>query len=114
MAETMNETQGDVYVRRDVFEARMDRMEELYSKTTSELREVRNELQLVNAKFYSIGMFYSAAIMAFWIVLAVTVSTILLATASLALRRIFKPSLTLDNTKNIVRAETASQSGGGK
>ena len=98
----MAESQGDVYVRKDVFEARISRIEELNLKTASELREVRYELQHINAKFNSIGMFYSAAIMVFWIILAVTMSIILLSAASLALRKIFKPSITNKEAEQII------------
>ncbi|MBQ7170611.1 MAG: hypothetical protein IJR63_12000 [Synergistaceae bacterium] len=110
----MAEGQGDVYVRRNVFEARLSRIEELNIKTASELREVRYELQRINAKFNSIGMFYSVAIMAFWIVLAVTVSTILLSAAALALRKRFQPSLTREDIERIAKTEVAKHLKGGE
>ena len=110
----MAETQGDIYVRKDVFDARISRLEELQLKTASELREARSELRSLNAKFNSIGLISSGAILGFWIVLAILASTIILATASLAIRKIFQPSVTLEDVERIVNAAIANHLSGGK
>lgn len=110
----MAESQGDIYVRKDVFEARISRIEELQQKTVSELREVRTELNSINAKFNSIGFTSSAAIMGFWIVLAVVTSTIIFSAAVLALKKIFRPPVTLEDAERIVKATIERKLSGGK
>ena len=166
MAETMNETQGDVYVRRDVFEARMDRMEMLLEKTVLEIKsyvdkstgetkayvekaigglrdevrsevgslrtemqseigglkketgglraeiaEVKNEVKGLSARVQAVENTLS-----WWIGLfAILIALLAFATPIAdSIKKIFKPSFTLDDIKNIVRAEIASQSGGGE
>ncbi len=110
----MAETQGDIYTR-------ILRLEEMIGKTASEvremrkeIREVRNELQSINAKFNSIGMFYSAGLLAFWVILAITISTILLAAAANTIRKRFQPSITLEDVERIVNTAIANHLSGGK
>ena len=105
------EAQGDIYTR-------ILRLEEMTGKTASEvremrkeIREVRNELQSINAKFNSIGMFYSAGLLAFWVILAITISTILLAAAANAIRKRFQPSITLEDVKRVAKEITETTAG---
>ena len=155
----MAETQGDIYVRRDVFEARMDRMEMLLEKTVLEIKsyvdkstgetrtyvekatadtrayvektvsEIKaqaekngNDIKALTVRVDALEKTLGARISAvestlsWWIGLfAILIALLAFATPIAdSIKKLFKPSFTLDDIKNIVRAEIASQSGGGE
>ena len=166
----MAESQEDIYVRRDVFEARMDRMEMLLEKTVLEIKsyvdkstgetkayvekatadtrayvekatadtrayvektvsEIKaqaekngNDIKALTVRVDALEKTLGARISAvestlsWWIGLfAILIALLAFATPIAdSIKKLFKPSFTLDDIKNIVRAEIASQSGGGE
>ena len=95
----MPETINDVYVRKDVFDACMDRMEMLLEKTYSAVRTeysgVRNDLTLLRADVYSMRTAHMWGIICFWAILALAVSSILL-------KKYFAPSITIKDVEQMV------------
>ena len=133
----MAETQGDIYVRKDVFDARMDRLEMLLEKTTVEIKayvdnavgeitaenaqfrneiraeigEVRNEIRVLTARVDSLEHVVYWGIGGFGIILA---SAVLLPAILGFLKKIFQPSVTLEDVERIVNAAIANHLSGGK
>ena len=102
----MAETQGDIYVRKEVFDARISRLEELHEKTLAEIRDVKSEMRQLEAKFDSVKGMYMWGITGFWIILG-------LAAAFAVIIRIVQP-VTLEDVKNIVNATVIKHLSGGK
>ena len=153
----MAESQGDAYIRRDVFEARMDRMEMLLEKTVLEIKsyvdkstgetrvyvekstadtrayvekalteikaeiaEVKNDVKVLTARVDALEQTLGARIHAventlvWWIALfaAIIALTAFLPPILAFFKNLFKPPFTIEDIRDIVRAEIASQSGG--
>ena len=87
----MAETQGDIYVRE--IDARLKRIEALYEKTASEIRDVKSEMRQLEAKFDSVRNMYMWGVIGFWIILG-------LATAFAVIKRIYQP-VTLEDAERI-------------
>ncbi len=96
----MSETQRDLYVRRDVFEARLARIEELYSRTSAEIREIRSDMTDLKASFYSIRSMFLLSSILFWGVLVVMVAlTVILR----VYQEIHQPSITAKDAERVAK-----------
>ena len=144
----MAETQGDIYVRKDVFDARMDRLEMLLEKTTVEIKsyvdnsmaeiktyvdkstgetksyvekavgEIKaeviqngNDIRVLTARVDSLEHVVYWGIGGFGIILA---SAVLLPAILGFLKKLFQPSVTLEDVERIVNAAIANHLSGGK
>ncbi|MBQ7220591.1 MAG: hypothetical protein IJS28_06380 [Synergistaceae bacterium] len=96
---------GD-YVRKDVFDARMDRMERLIERTSSEVRTaadgVRKDLTLLRIDVYSMKTAHMWGIICFWIILALAVSSILL-------KKYLTPSITAEDVRRAANEAISEQ-----
>ena len=165
MAENLSKTQDD-YVRKDVFDARMDRMEMLLEKTTieikayvdtaisemkaenqqlrnelktenqqlrnelktenqqlrdelkteirdlrTEIRDVSNEVRLLSTRVDSLENVFYWGLGGFGIILA---SAILVPAIIGFLKKLFQPSITVEDVERIVEAAIARQLSGGR
>ena len=130
----MAETQGDIYVRKDVFDARMDRMELLLEKTVIEIKsyvdkstgetkayvekavgeikaeigEVRNDIRVLTARVDSLEHVVYWGIGGFGIILA---SAVLLPAITGVIKKIFRPSVTLEDVKRVAKEITETTAG---
>ena len=134
----MAETQGDIYVRKDVFDARMDRLEMLLEKTTVEIKayvdkavgeikaenaqfkseiraeigglraeigEVRNDIRVLTARVDSLENVFYWGLGGFAVILA---SAVIIPSIVGFLKKIFQPSVTLEDVERIVNTAIAN------
>ncbi len=133
----MAESQGDIYVRKDVFDARMDRLEMLLEKTVLEIKtyvdkstgETRayvekavgelkaeviktgNDVQVLTARVDSMENVLYWGLGLFGIILALAA---LLPSILEAAKRLFKPSVTIEQVKQLIDTAIANHLSGGK
>ena len=134
---SMAETQGDIYVRKHVFDARMDRLEMLLEKTTVEIKayvdkavgeikaenaqfkseiraeigEVRNDIRVLTARVASLENVFYWGLGGFAVILA---SAVIIPSIVGFLKKIFQPSVTLEDVERIVNTAIANHLSGGK
>ena len=144
----MAESQGDIYVRKDVFDARMDRMEMLLEKTVleikayvdksisetksyveksvdeikAELRQNGNDIKALTVRVDALEQTLGARISAventlyWWIGLfAIFIAiTAFFAPILAFFKKMFKPSVTIEDVERIVNTAIATHLSGGK
>ena len=116
MAEIATENQNDVYVRKDVFDARMDRMEMLLEKTITEIKadneksrtELKAEIKMLDERINSVNARVdSVQTTVYW---GFTVLTLFLALTTFApallefIKGLRKPQLTAEDVQNMIDA----------
>lgn len=92
----------DNYVHKDVFNARMDRLEMLIEKNGTELRELRNEVNMLEGRLVNVVDLIYFQILFFFLALlfAVIVPKIVK-----FWEKVFAPSVTREDVKQIVNEE---------
>ena len=126
MAEIAKENQNDVYVRKDVFDARMDRMEMLLEKTTVEIKSYvdkavgelkaeiihnRNDIQVLNARVNSLEntLFWWIGVFGLIAAFAVFIPPIIG-----FFKRIFQPSVTIEEIQRLIDTAITTRLSGGE
>ncbi|MBQ9389504.1 MAG: hypothetical protein IJR27_05200 [Synergistaceae bacterium] len=126
MAEIAKENQNDVYVRKDVFDARMDRMEMLLEKTTVEIKSYvdkavgelkaeiihnRNDIQVLNARVNSLEntLFWWIGVFGLIAAFAVFIPPIIG-----FFKKIFQPSVTIEEIQRLIDTAITTRLSGGE
>ena len=104
-------TSDDIYVRKDVFDLRMNRIEELITEIRQDVREIRQE---VNEVKVTVGVLIERTdglkTAIYW---GLTVAGMILALAVFGpglvkiYQMIFKPSITLEDVQRLIEANNA-------
>ena len=126
MAEIAKENQNDVYVRKDVFDARMDRMEMLLEKTTVEIKSYvdkavgelkaeiihnRNDIQVLNARVNSLEntLFWWIGVFGLIAAFAVFIPPIIG-----FFKKVFQPSVTIEEIQRLIDTAITTRLSGGE
>ncbi|MBR1437615.1 MAG: hypothetical protein IJ587_03675 [Synergistaceae bacterium] len=122
----MAENQGDIYVRKDVFDARMDRMEMLLEKTTLEIKSYvdkavgelraeiihnRNDIQVLTARVDSLENVFYWGLSGFGIILA---SAVIIPAIVGFLKKLFQPSVTIEEIQRLIDTAITTRLSGGE
>ena len=126
MAEMTAGNQNDIYVRKDVFDARMDRMEMLLEKTTLEIKSYvdkavgelraeiihnRNDIQVLTARVDSLENVFYWGLSGFGIILA---SAVIIPAIVGFLKKLFQPSVTIEEIQRLIDTAITTRLSGGE
>ncbi|MBR1657824.1 MAG: hypothetical protein IJ697_05085 [Synergistaceae bacterium] len=126
MAEMTAGNQNDIYVRKDVFDARMDRMEMLLEKTTLEIKSYvdkavgelraeiihnRNDIQVLTARVDSLENVFYWGLGGFAVIIA---SAIIIPKMLGFLEKLFQPSITIEEIQRLIDTAITTRFSGGE
>ncbi len=101
---------SDIYVRKDVFDARMNHIEALLDRTSTEIRYIRDDIQRTNMQINSMKSMCIWEMMCFMLILtAAVVVPIMLR----LIKTLFQPSVTIKDVERIVNEAIAQHLSGG-